>query len=162
LRHFSNRLGRSGMYTIKDLGDEIGHEVAWLEEHNGRTIEKRWLISKVMANHGDIQGQDAAFAVCCARFAVEQQVDRYFRTIKKDEEEGTEQQLLPGFEKLQRKYITTRNGEQLIVSIYDMTDEEIDRKAAEHRVMGQGHFKHADELERFKETRQQQPLRIDA
>lgn len=139
--------------TLKELVAEIAAKVEWLQEHNGATIHKQWLITAVLADHDRIQGDDRDFALCCARYAIEQQVDRYFRSIKQNEEDQTEQQLLPGFERLQKRYICERNDEQMIVMVEDMTDAELDLKASQHRQMGDGHYKHADELIRFKEER---------
>ena len=147
--------------TIPEIDGEVSGKVAYLETHNGRTLHKQWLIAALMADHDQIQGEDRDFAVCCARFTIEQRVDRYFRTTKQSEmEEPSDQLVLPGYERLQRRYICDRNGEQVIVRVHDLTDEEIDLKAAQHRQMGEGHRKHANELERFKSERLQPVLRV--
>lgn len=63
-----------------------------------------------------------------------------------------QQFTLPGFERdhLQDYYIVNRDGEEVGVCILDMTDAEIDQKAAFIRAMAATCYAHADELERFK------------
>jgi len=141
--------------TLREVTNEIAAKVAWLEEHNGATIHKKWLVGAILGDHEGIEGPDAEFALCCARFTVEQHVDKYFRTVRQNEEDQMEQDLLPGFERLQKRYICERDGEQMIVKIHDMTDDEIDAKVAQHRLMGDGHYRHADELLRFKSDKKQ-------
>lgn len=76
------------------------------------------------------------------------------RSIKAMEKDGPDpQELLPGFERLQRRYSVERNGQQWLVPVAELTDEEIDAKIAEHRAMAAGHELHARELERFREER---------
>lgn len=141
------------MYTIKDLDKEITDTKAgWAGANNG--VPKGWLVNAVMSKHANVTGDDSDFALCGSRYAVERRVEAHFREIKENEENPTNPQLiLPGYEKLQKEYIVERNDEQVAISIWDMTDEEIDWKADQHRAMGRGHFAHADELIRFKESR---------
>lgn len=64
---------------------------------------------------------------------------------------------LPGFERehLQDYYIVRRNGEDIGVSILDMTEMEIKRKAKHYRSMADACVQHARELERFLEWRRE-------
>lgn len=57
--------------------------------------------------------------------------------------------LFPGYVHLQRFYLVTRSGEELGVPVEQMTDAELEAKAAAHRSMGSACFDHADEIERF-------------
>lgn len=142
------------MYSLGMVDDEIKAKVAWLEENNGAVVEKEWLTNAVMSDHSDVTGDDADFAVCLARSAVADRVDRYFRSVKISTDiPDPAQDPLPGFKRVQKKYVFERDGKQVIVPVDDMTDEEIDAKADEHRAMGRGHFAHADELLRYKSIR---------
>jgi len=142
------------VYKIQNVDKEITEKVDWLESHNGEVLHKDWLVNAVVADHADITGDDADFALCTARYAVLQRVERYFRKIKENENTQEDpQMLLPGYQKLQSRYLVERAQEQVAVSIWIMTDDEIDWKADQHRAMGKGHFEHANELLRFKDSR---------
>jgi hypothetical protein len=60
---------------------------------------------------------------------------------------------LPGFLHLQNYYMVIRDGDEVGVPLFDMSDAEIDIKAEQHRAMGRACYEHADELERFKHWR---------
>lgn len=138
-------------YTVRDLDIEIAKKVWWLEENNGHEIHKSWLIQAILEDHVDVHGEDSDFALCGAREMVRSRVERHFRTVKADDAGEAEdpQGILPGYEYLQKRYIVPRNGEQVMVRVGAMTREELMAKAEEHRRMGEGHYRHADEIERF-------------
>ena len=142
-------------YTIGDLDREIDSKAQEMLDNNGKHIHKGWLVNAVMRDHDSITGDDADFAVCLAHAHVTKRVEHYFRRIKEAEQEGgtDDQLILPGYEKLQRRYIVTRDEAQVGIDVWDLTDDELDAKAHEHRAMGRGHFQHADELDRFRAER---------
>ena len=144
------------MYSLATLATEIQQAVSDLETHNGSSIiSKRWLTSAVLAQH---EAEMAApFATCCGRYTVEQAVDRYFRELRAAEQsaEADPQALLPGFARLQQRYLTKRDGEMQAVPVHQLSDAELRAKAAELRVMGDGLHRHADELLRFIQTRRE-------
>lgn len=139
------------MYLISDIDSEIAKKADELVT-NGQ-LPKVWLVQAVMKNHAQIVGKDADMAICCMNDTVSRRVNKYFSTIKASEEEKP-QMPLPGFERLQRRYVINRNEEQTIVSVYDMTDAELEGKAKEMDSMAEGCYAHADELRRFKDERQ--------
>ena len=145
------------MYSLATLATEIKHAVSHLETHNRSAIlSKRWLTTAVLAQHDD--ETDTPFAACCGRYTVEQSVDRYFRELRASEQAigiDDPQHLLPGFRRLQQRYLSKRGGEIVAVPIHQLTDGEIHQKAAELRAMGDGLHRHADELVRFVLTRQE-------
>jgi hypothetical protein len=57
--------------------------------------------------------------------------------------------VLPGFEHVQRRYIVTRNGEDVAVQTTDMTKAERVARVQLLRRRGKTCLAHADELERF-------------
>ena len=141
------------MVTLKHITDEIEATLRDLREQPGTLIHKQLLISVVMDRHNDFYGVDRDFALCCERYTIEQQVDRYFRSIKQAEMDLDTGDLLPGFEYLQKRYIVNRSDVQVIVLVGEMTDEELIAKAAEHHQMGVGHLRHEAELLQFMEER---------
>ncbi len=140
------------MYTIKELESEIAVDCDELVS-NGET-PKNWVIQSVLKSHSDVHGDDADMALCCMRETVASRVNKHFSKIKAAEQE-TPQMPLPGFEKLQQRYVITRDKEQSIVSIYHMTDEELEAKAEELEAMAEGCLKDADEIRKFRTQRQQ-------
>lgn len=141
------------MYAIKDLDSEVSMKAEEMVT-NGE-MPKNWLVLAVMKDHTDLHGDDALMALCCMRETVATRVNKYFSAVKAAEEE-TPQIPLPGFERLQRRYVIRRNKEQTIVSVYSMTDEELENKAVEMEAMAEGCLKHADELRKFKSERMKQ------
>lgn len=65
------------------------------------------------------------------------------------------QSWLPGFDHLQPYYMVERNGDEIGVPTPDLTDDELDGKAALYRRMGAACYAHADEIERYKIWRTQ-------
>lgn len=63
------------------------------------------------------------------------------------------QPSLPGFDHLQAYYLVKRQGEEIGIPIFDLTDAEIEAKAELYRTMGKACFAHARELTRFKALR---------
>ena len=136
------------MYHLAALATEIRHAVSALETYNRSSIlSKRWLTTAVLAQHDD--DTTTPFSACCGRYTVEQAVDRCIRELRFSD-------LLPGFRRLQQRYLSHRDGESVAVPIHEMADGEIHEKAAELRAMGDGLHRHADELVRFVATRQEQ------
>ena len=144
------------MYSVRDLDQEVTTTVARQRDHNDK-LSKSWLIAALVNDHKDIQGGDAGFALMAIAQLVPQRVELYFRKIRKIEDapEAPEQLVLTGYRRVQREYIVERDDDALAISVWDMTDEEIETKAAEHKAMGQGHFEHARELLKFLEVRRQ-------
>lgn len=62
---------------------------------------------------------------------------------------------LPGYEHLHAYYVVSRGGEDVGIPIHDMTDDEIEAKAATYRNMASACYAHADELDRFRTLRRQ-------
>ena len=139
-------------YKLRDLDNEIAAKVDGMSD---AIISKTELVMGILGDHDDISGEDADFALCAANEMVKSRVERYWRTLKAadEDDEGSEQLLMEGFEHLQRRYILPRGDEAVAVPVRVMTDEELIAKADEHRRMGAGHFAHADELDRYRSER---------
>lgn len=135
-------------YSLKELDVEVQKKIDELID-NGGVASKAWIVTGVLADHQDIQGSDEMFARCCMGFAVSERVSARIRTVKKEEEEPTADPLLPGFDRIQKRYNIERDGERKLVSPYSMTYEEIQKKAEELRGMAKGLEQHADQLIEF-------------
>ena len=120
----------------------------------GDTVAKPWLMHEVLGSHVMPKCDDEDWFLCCAREALDSVirfvVQRYRPTENPDAQTSFPG---PGFVRLQRGYAVERDGEQCIVPTLQLSDDEIDAKAAELRRMGEGCFMHADELMRFKAER---------
>lgn len=57
------------------------------------------------------------------------------------------------FEHLQKAYVVERNGEEVIVPVNQLSDEEIEAKIAELKKIGNEALGHADELSYYKNER---------
>jgi hypothetical protein len=71
---------------------------------------------------------------------------------KERRDETPEQLRFEDFDYLQKAYLIEREGEQTIVPLKNCTCTELTEKIAELRRMGDGCYKHADEIHRFMES----------
>jgi hypothetical protein len=60
--------------------------------------------------------------------------------------------VLPGWERLQSRYLITRNETPQMVEVKQMSDAELLLKAEEYRKMGEECFAHADDIYRYRTT----------
>ena len=118
-------------------------------------VAKEMLVAAVLQDHKEIHGTDSDFAMCCTHFTITKRVEADVRAIgKRDEETSLDQQLiLPGYKRVQKEYIVEREEEARIIAVQHMTEDEVLKKARQHRAMGDGHYEHADELEKYLEDR---------
>lgn len=143
------------MYSFSDVQREIGAKIQWLIKNNGSVLHPQFIAHSVASDHPDVDGADADFYKCCSfaklRDEVRQQINRM--KVKTEQEDGSEQLVMPGFEHLQQRYFVDRDGENCIVKINEMSDDEIEAKAQEREAMGRACYAHADELRRYRELR---------
>lgn len=143
------------IYSTKDLIAEIAKKIEWLQRNNGHTLHPDWIANAVVTDHPDIRGEDSDFYVCCARSDVRNEVRRQLGKFKvKADKESDAQLVMEGFERLQKYYLVTMDEEQVAVRIELMTDEQLEEKEREYMAMGDGCYKHADEIRRYRERRQ--------
>lgn len=121
----------------------------------GETVQAAWIATEVTSRHENIDGEDADFHFFCTGHYVRQQVRRALKHYDCSVDKASDPQLvLPGYECLQRAYAVTREEQQVIVPIDNLSDPEIEAKAAELENMAAGALKHADELRRYVRNRQ--------
>lgn len=136
---------------------DLQHEVSQIvidRINSGEPTNAAWLTQAVVGAHPDIHGSDAEWYTYCAYGSVRDAVRDVLRKYRPDPKQEPDRQiLLPGFERLQQAYLISRGGDQVLVAINQLTDEELEEKAREYEVMAQGCLKHADELRRYRRER---------
>lgn len=133
---------------------DLFNEVQSVIDASDQVIEIDWLAGYVMANHADVHGADKDFYILCAWAHVKTTVRAVVRRYRPEvNEEPDRQIILPGFERLQTKYHIERNKKSCLVPIEQMTEAELDVKIVEYRRMAEGCRLHAEELLRYKVTR---------
>lgn len=136
------------MYSLNDLTNEISQILSEMESES--RWHPDWITQKVINLHPDIEGKDKDFYTITSRTMIRGQVRKHLDRFKlKAETEPDQQLLLPGFTRLQRRYLVAIDGTQVAVRIEDMTREQRRAKSVELRRMGLGCFQHADELDRY-------------
>jgi hypothetical protein len=117
------------MYSISDVKTEVAAVIANLIEARADRIIPEWVTQSVLSAH-DAQGVDDFYTVC-ARAQVRAIVAAHMRDMKRAEEEGgTEQMILEGFECLQEFYMVETQDKQLVSIRIDLcTDEQLLAKA---------------------------------
>lgn len=139
---------------IRDINAKLD---ALAEE--GTNWSPRWIAHELCKSHqrGLRKNADADFW----RHGTYQHVrDEARRAINRRAGDRTDDALprqleLPGFERehLQDYYVVERDGEEAGVCVLNLSDDEIERKAALLRSMAATCYAHADELERFRNWR---------
>jgi hypothetical protein len=139
------------MISFNEWQQAISAKLKWIRDHNGSILHPDWITEAVMKDHADISGEDADFHLFGSRGYIRSEVTAQINKIGKvkDDRQGT----LEGFEFLQEFYVVERDKVLVAVSVFDMTDVEIDRKAEEKDSLAMANAKHATELRRFKELR---------
>ena len=138
--------------------DQLSAEInAWLDRlaDEGRPWVASWIANAICVAHesGLANSEHASFWRHCAHAEVRDQVRRCMSKRTAPATEDTPAPRFPGFDHLQSYYSVKRGDEEIGVPVGELTDEEIDEKAALLRTMGATCYAHANELERFKRRR---------
>jgi len=140
------------MYESKNLNEEV--ERIHGELSTNAVVPKSWLAQAVVLRHQNVSGGDADFAIWAMGQAINRAIEAFFRRIKASEEAADDpQMILPGYERLQRRYLVTRGGEVASVPVQLVTDEEFRLKISEMNNMQEGLEKHKLEILRFMRER---------
>lgn len=138
------------MYSMSDLRVEIQKMIDDADARGVPQLNPRWMTAAIIASHPKIEGGDADFYTTMAHEAVASAVRDVMNGYKLKPSLATDEQIrLPGFERLQKRYIVSVAGEQIAVRVQDLTSAQRAQKIVELRKMGDGCHQHADELERF-------------
>jgi hypothetical protein len=116
------------------------------------TVVIDWLTNDIVSSKDEIEGSDLPFYRVCAfkhvRDIVKSCVGKYDRKPSTDS-----QIVLPGFEHLQVAYTVSRDGENVLVPVDLISDEELAMRAAEYDGMAQGCLAHALEIREYIKAR---------
>lgn len=116
---------------------------------SGVIIHAAWLTTEVMGSRTNFHGEDSPIYVILAHKALGEIVKECIG--KYEPKSQTEGQLtLPGFDHVQSAYPVVRGGERVLVPTDMLTDEEIDDRCEDLRVMARGCIAHVKELESYK------------
>ena len=113
----------------------------------------QWIAHEICQSHKDglAEGDARLFWEHCGYEKICDLVRRCINRRAGDRELPDEAQLrLPGYERLQAYYMVKRNGDDIGVSVHDLTDAELIEKAALYRSMAAAAYAHADEIDRFR------------
>lgn len=138
------------------MNTDLVNEITTLIEARiggGEPVAATWVTQEIVGLHPDVRGEDAPWYRSRAYDDVRAAVRHVVRSYKPAVEGTDEQLLLPGFERLQKAYLVSRDGDQIVVPTNQLTDEEVDAKVGELRRMAEGCHLHADELIRYRKTR---------
>lgn len=122
----------------------------------GEPTPVNWVTREFMERKGDIEGGDVHFYLTCAEFFIKRLVKECI--AKYDSKSGkVEQQIvLPGFAYLQVAYTVQRQGETVLVPLQQVTDVELEARAAEFVESAKGLRHHAREIRDYIAARRNQ------
>lgn len=119
----------------------------------GTSPKKRWIVHEVMSNHRDVHGSDAEWQTCRSYESLDNHVRLEVQKLKPGGDDKAQEDLFPGFDRLQRAYIVSRDGEQCVVRTEELTRAEWNTKIIEVERMGVGCFEHGAEMRRYRDER---------
>lgn len=133
--------------TDTDIKNEV---VNLIEATPSQPMPAAWIVQSIVKNHPLQTGIETDFYLCCAYAHVRAVVRSTLQSMRKrdNEAEGDPQMILPGFDRLQLRYVVGDDDGQ-IVPIELLTPDQIKEKIQELRRMARGCVEHADELERY-------------
>lgn len=115
---------------------------------NGETVVVEWLTHEIVSSKSAIEGEDEPFYRVCAYTHVKDIVKRCIG--KYDAKPETDEQLvLDGFEHLQVAYTVRRNDQVTLVPVNQLSDTELQDRAAEYDLMAKGCRSHAREIRTY-------------
>jgi len=117
----------------------------------GESVPAQWLVHAIMAAHGDINGDDADFAVLCSHAHVRRTVREVLRDDFSTKEEDESQTSFPGeaFGGLQHAYLVHDGDERMVVPIEKMSAAQCWEKVAELEQMAKGCIRHSEAMRRW-------------
>lgn len=122
----------------------------------GAYFRAEFIAHKICSLHADglADSEHRDFWRHCGYQEVRDQVRRCINKRAGDRVTEDERQYrLPGYEHVHAYYVVKRDGNDVGVPAYDLSDDEIDQKSQLYRRMGRACFDHARELQRFKNER---------
>lgn len=115
---------------------------------SGVLVQTHWIAQEILAQHDDIDGEDAAWYRVCTFKEVCRIAKSAIGKYKSDEVTD-EQLILPGFRHLCKAYPLTRQGALVLVPVDQCTDEELLCRAEDLDKMAKGCIEHAREIREY-------------
>lgn len=137
---------------------DVSRVLSEMEQNAVRAIRPADVAQEVIDSFGVHDSQDARYQIAMVEYVrriVASNFNRY-KVREELDEEVNDQLILPGFNRLQRRYLVKDGDETVAVKVEDIPDNLLFEKASELRSMGEGCFLHADEIERYIEKRSTQ------
>lgn len=116
----------------------------------GIVIRVDWFTQEILSMKSDFEGEDADFYVACAVDFIKDTVARTVGAYAPKAATATDRQIvMDGFDHMQKAYTVMRDGEQVLVPVQHLTDDEIEARAAEYEAMAKACIAHAKELRAY-------------
>ncbi|WP_423208772.1 hypothetical protein [Paracoccus yeei] len=120
----------------------------------GISIRVEWFTQEILSMKCEIEGDDADFYVACAVDFIKETVKRTVGEYAPKASAATDRQIvMDGFDHMQKAYTVNRDGEQVLVPVQHLTDDEIEARAEEYEAMAKGCIAHAKELRAYRRAR---------
>lgn len=137
------------------IRQDVAAVLTEMEEHGVRAIGPSAVVQNVIDSFGIHDQQDVRYQEAMIDYMtriVGKMLNAY--KVKAETDDQVDGQLvLPGYKRLQQRYLIHEDGESVAVLTSQIADEVLLGKASELRNMGEGCFSHADEIERYIEER---------
>ncbi|MCH8517495.1 MAG: hypothetical protein LAT68_14310 [Cyclobacteriaceae bacterium] len=140
------------------IQQDVSAVLSAMEQDGVRAISPDVVTQEVIDGYGVHDSQDPRYQTAMydyVRRMVSSMFNRYKASAQTDDEVDG-QLVLPGYKRLQRRYLVHEGTESLAVRVEEMTDEQLLEKAVELRQMGAGCFQHAREIDRYMSERAEQ------
>lgn len=137
------------------IREDVAAVLTDMEEQGVRAIGPGAVVHDVIASFGVHDDQDPRYQQAMIEHVhrvVNQMINSY-KVQPETDDQVDGQLVLPGYQRLQRRYLVKEDGATFAVQVQALKDDQLYEKAAELRNMGEGCFLHADEIERYVEER---------
>lgn len=139
---------------IKDIQNLIARLVADKIDA-GQVVNMQWATKEIIDTFSEIEGRDVDFYLITAKFYIADLVKRCIKKYETPDQTESGQIVMDGFEHLQKAYPIERKDGREIVPVAQMTDAELEARAAEYDKMAEGCKKHALEIREYINSRVQ-------
>lgn len=121
---------------------------------SGVVVRVDWFTTEILSMKDKIEGDDADFYIACGADFIKDTVKRCIGEYTPKANAASSQQIvMDGFDHLQKAYTLDRGGQQVLVPVDLLSDDEIEARALELEAMAKGCIAHAKELRGYKRAR---------
>lgn len=137
---------------IKDIQSLIARLVADKIDA-GHVVNMQWATKEILDTYCDIEGRDVDFYLITAKFYIADLVKRCIKKYETPGQTASGQIVMDGFEHLQKAYPVDRGEGREIVPVSQLSDAELEDRAADYEKMAAGCKKHALEIRQYINSR---------